>query len=90
MQYKQEILEILRDNQPMSISKFDRLFYADVPKEISWLETVEELEKQGLITQQPFCLTIKGGRELDSLDGTADKEERERKRIQHKRCGQSR
>ena len=68
MNYKKQILEILRDHQPMTISKFDRLFYEKNDRLTSWLTTVEELAHEQLIKEEPLRITAKGIYELENMN----------------------
>lgn len=67
MNYKKYTLEILRDHQPMTLHKFDRLFYEKNTRMISWLSTVKELIKDQLIKEEPLRITPKGLKELENL-----------------------
>ena len=66
MNYKKQILEILRDHQPMTLHKFDQLFYEDNTRLVSWLATVKELANEELIKEDPLRITSKGARELEN------------------------
>lgn len=68
MKYKKQILEILRDHQPMTIHKFDRLFYENNSRMVSWLATVKQLIKEKLMTENPLDITEKGVKELERMD----------------------
>lgn len=67
MNYRKYILEILRDHQPMTIHKFDRLFYENNSRLISWLTTVKELVHEQLIKEEPLRITSKGVCELENM-----------------------
>jgi predicted transcriptional regulator len=67
MNYKKQILEILRDPQPMTIHKFDRLFYENNTRLISWLTTVKELINDQLVKEEPLRITSKGIHALESM-----------------------
>lgn len=67
MNYRKYILEILRDHQPMTIHKFDRLFYKSTPRTLSWLVTVKELLHEQLIKEEPLRITSKGIQELKKM-----------------------
>ena len=67
MNYKKYILEILRDHQPMTIHKFDRLFYQQNSKLASWLSTVKEMLHEQLIKEEPLRITSKGIHELENM-----------------------
>lgn len=60
MKNKIIILEIIRDNQPLGIHKFDRLFYDKVDFSISWLPLMNELRDDGLIQETGYEITEKG------------------------------
>ncbi len=68
MNYKKQILEILRDHQPMTIHKFDRLFYENNTRLVSWLATVKELTHEQLIKEEPLRITSKGINELENMN----------------------
>ena len=68
MNYKKQILEILRDHQPMTIHKFDRLFYENNTRLISWLATVKELVSDQMIKEEPLRITSKGIHELENMN----------------------
>jgi len=67
MNYKKQILEILRDHQPMTIHKFDRLFYENNTRLVSWLATVKELVHDQWIKEEPLRITNKGIQELNKM-----------------------
>jgi hypothetical protein len=67
MKYKKQILEILRDHQPMTIHKFDRLFYENNTRLVSWLNTVKELIEDQLIKEEPLRITARGIHELENM-----------------------
>jgi predicted transcriptional regulator len=67
MNYKKQILEILRDHQPMTIHKFDRLFYENNTRLVSWLTTVKELIHDQWIKEEPLRITNKGMHALESM-----------------------
>ena len=67
MNYKKQILEILRDHQPMTIHKFDRLFYENNTRLVSWLTTVKELIHDQLVKEEPLRITSKGIYELENM-----------------------
>ena len=66
MNYKKQILEILRDHQPMTIHKFDRLFYKNNHQLVSWLAVVKELIHEQLIKEEPLRITSKGRNVLEN------------------------
>lgn len=51
----------------MTIYKFDRLFYENNTRFISWLGTVKELINDQLIEEEPLRITSKGLTELENL-----------------------
>jgi len=67
MNYKKYILEILRDHQPMTLHKFDRLFYHNTSKTLSWLATVKEMIHEQLIKEEPLRITSKGIHALNNM-----------------------
>ena len=67
MNYRKYILELLRDHQPMTIHKFDRLFYKQNTRTLSWLTTVKELTNEQLIKEEPLRITSKGINELENM-----------------------
>ena len=67
MNDRKYILEILRDHQPMTLHKFDRLFYQNVTRTLSWLTIVQELIQEQLVKEEPLRITSKGIRELENM-----------------------
>jgi predicted transcriptional regulator len=67
MNYKKYILEILRDHQPMTLHQFDRLFYENNTRLVSWLSTVKELIHDQMIKEEPLRITSKGIHELEKM-----------------------
>ena len=67
MNYRKYILELLRDHQPMTIQKFDCLFYQQNTRTLSWLATVQELSHEQLIKEEPLRITSKGIYELENM-----------------------
>ncbi len=67
MNYRKYILELLRDHQPMTIQKFDRLFHKQNTRTLSWLTTVKELTHEQLIKEEPLRITSKGIYELENM-----------------------
>jgi hypothetical protein len=68
MNYKKYILEILRDHQPMTLHKFDRLFYQKSSRTLSWLATVKEMIHEQLIKEEPLRITSKGIHALKDMN----------------------
>ena len=66
MDHKIVILKIVKENQPIGIHKFDRLFYDKVDFSVPWPPLMAELRNEGMVeTVNGYLITKKGERYLN-------------------------